>query len=66
MEEIEIRNMASKDCDQQGQDHRAQWERPAFRRLVTEEAKGMGAFQSEGMVSPGQDCVPAPNHSCKM
>jgi hypothetical protein len=26
----------------------------------------MGAFQSEGMVSPGQDCQPAPNHSCKM
>jgi len=62
----EIRNMASKDCDQQGQDHRALWERPAFRRLVTEDAKGMGAFLSEGQPMGGHDCVPAPNHSCKM
>jgi len=61
----EIRNMASKDCDQQGQDHRALWERPAFRRLVTEDAKGAGLFQSEGQPMGGQDCVPAPNHSCK-
>jgi hypothetical protein len=61
----EIRNMASKDCDQQGQDHRDLWERPTFRRLVTEDAKGMGAFQSEGIPGAGQDCVPAPAHSCK-
>ena len=61
----EIRNMASKDCDQQGQDHRALWERPAFRRLVTEDAKGMGAFQSEGQPMGGHDCTPIPNHSCK-
>ena len=61
----EIRNMASKDCDQQGQDHRALWERPAFRRLVTEDAKGTGDFQSEGVPGSGQNCVPAPMHSCK-
>ena len=61
----EIRNMAGKDCDQQGQDHRALLERPAFRRLVTEYAKGTGNFQSEGVPGGGNDCVPAPAHSCK-
>jgi hypothetical protein len=59
--------MASKDCDQQGEDHRALWERPAFRRLVTEYAKGHGNFQSEGSPGPGKDCVPKMDaHSCKL
>ncbi len=61
--------MSSENRDQlkQDEDDRAVWERPAFRRLVTRYAEGVGIFRSEG-VPPGggQNCEPAgPNHSCK-
>jgi hypothetical protein len=45
--------MSSKDCDQQGEDHRAPWERPAFRRLVTKDAEGAGILQDEGNTKTG-------------
>jgi hypothetical protein len=60
-------NMSSQNFNQLKEvgDNRAVWERPAFRRLVTEDAEGGGFFQSEGTAptcaNPG-----GPNaHSCK-
>jgi hypothetical protein len=48
-----------------GNDKRAVWERPALRRLNTEDAEQTGIFQSEGNPD-GPQCVESPNqHSCK-
>jgi hypothetical protein len=49
----------------QDEDNRAVWERPAFRRLVTEYAESTGVFQSEGQPpGGGMDCQSG-DKSCK-
>jgi hypothetical protein len=58
--------MSSETCDQQDEDRRALWERPAFRRLVTKYAEGGGLLHDEGNGSQGFCNNPsAGSHSCK-
>ncbi len=60
------KTMSSKNCDQQGEDNRALWERPAFRRLVTKYAEGSALLHDEGNPNSGV-CAQtgAGSHSCK-
>ena len=45
---------------EEDEDHRAQWERPAFRRLAAEDAQGTGTFQDEG--NPNQPGMKSGGH----
>ena len=38
----------NRDQLKQGEDNRAPWERPTFRRLVTEDAEAIGILHDEG------------------
>ena len=42
-----------KENPKESEDSRALWERPAFRRLVTRYAEGLGPLPSEGIVCGG-------------
>src|SRR6266849_8822709 len=60
------KTMSSKNCDQQGEDHRALWERPAFRRLPTQYAEGGGLLHDEGNpTDPTCHNTGTGSHSCK-
>jgi hypothetical protein len=58
--------MSNRDQLKQGQDNRAPWENPVFRRMVTEDAEAIGFFHDEG--NPNDPLCHNPGagaHSCK-
>jgi hypothetical protein len=58
--------MSSKNSHKEDEGNRALWERPAFRRLVTEYAEGGGILHDEGNPTTGMCAQPGPGgRSCK-